>query len=406
MNCEEINIYIHDFADGLLNEAMKPEIESHISKCEKCRNHYLALVRLFDVIETHHESIVPPQDLIEKMYGELLAKSQSAEPAEKEDSHKKKKLIEKEKLDQDRTLRMMSAAARKSAVTRTSMTKIIPQRAPSFELPLRKILLILLPLVLLAVTYFIGDFMKYNSPWRIVAVKGRYFLNGKPDNLNRLSSGKTVLTDDKSQVIVNVPLVGRIDVGANTTFTVEKAKDGDNRINLRRGALKVTSLADVPYLSIQLKNIFVYDRGGVFSVVTDDFDNSNVSVEIGNVVIEKNDKMIFLSDGYTCSIDNKGNIGIPFRQDASEDFKTAVKQIEDNSGDKKQSVEILLRDLRQSDLLTLLSVIPRVDESEREALYGAIAAQFAPPDGTTEKGILNADDEMLQSWWDEIEWQL
>jgi hypothetical protein len=122
--------------------------------------------------------------------------------------------------------------------------------------------------------------------------------------------------------------------------------------------------------------------------------------------VEKAGKSIILSDGYSCTIDKDENIGVPFRTDATENFKTALKEIENRSSNQADQVNILIQEMHPKDVLTLLGIIPIVDKSERTILFNTIRAQFTPPDGVSESGIENADEDMLQSWYDEIEWQL
>jgi hypothetical protein len=128
-------------------------------------------------------------------------------------------------------------------------------------------------------------------------------------------------------------------------------------------------------------------------------------VEFGFVEIGYKNQSYFVSEGYVCEIKNNYPPGIPYRLNASDTLKNEVEKFDyENGGD--DSVQKIISTAHNEDMLTLLALIPNTSQLQRQLLFQVVANHYPPPSGVTRMGIIKADSEMLNKWWEEIEWQI
>lgn len=406
MNCEEVKISLHDFVDELSDDFMKREIEVHLRSCNRCFQEYKRLIIFFDRLKELPYTVDPPKEIIELLSTELLKRSMDEKAREAALHLSNIRKIKKEQAAQEKKFKQTRGAVRKSLVSRTIMIPGISRAYPaSPKFDLTKTILTLLPLVLIAVGYFIYDFQKFNSPWKVKSIEGKITINGVLNHLGKISQGESLFTNEESKAIIHVPKVGIVEVNENSLVVLEKAKDGDNRITLQHGTIRVANTSDMPDFAVELKNCFVSDRGGEFIVSVDDTAGAKIFVNFGFVEIHSNGEDLFLSEGYNCEIRNGFRIGTPYRVDALDSLKEEVKNFDyKNGGD--DSIAKIISYARESDMLTLLALIPHASQLQRQVLFQKITNRFPPPEGVTRMGIIRAEKEMLYLWWQEIEWQL
>lgn len=405
MNCEEAKISLHDFVDEELDGFMKRDVEAHLRKCDSCLNEYKKIRIFFDKLKDIPYLVEPPEELVNTFSSHLLKRSLSEEmPNEAHKSVDVKKL-KKEQTRQEKQLHSPRGALRKSFISKTLIVSRNSQFPTFPRIKWSRLLLILLPLILIAAGYFIFDYQKNNSPWKVITLEGNITINGLIDNSGIIHQGQSLLTDNSSRAAIRIPKVGNVEVGENSLLVLTKAKDGNNRIMLRSGSINVTNLSNMPEFSIELKDCIVNDRGGEFNISIYNNKNAVVNVKYGFVEIKKNEKIIYLNEDHICEIRYGFNIGTPYRQDAAEALKAEVMNFDfSNGGDN--SVNKIMELATEKDMLTLLALIPNSSQLQRQILFQAIANKFPPPESVTKRGIINGDLHMLYLWWNEIVWQL
>ncbi|MCX6169367.1 MAG: zf-HC2 domain-containing protein [Ignavibacteriales bacterium] len=406
MNCEEVKISLHDYVDESLDGFLKREVETHLRGCDKCFNEYKKIRIFFDTLKNLPYTIEPPKEIVEIFSAELLSRSLKEElPESAAPPVTNLRRLKKEQAKQDKTLRRSQTANRKSVVSQTIMTSRISHSLPSLGINWSRIIFILLPLVLFAVGYFIYDIQKNNSPWKVNTKEGSVVVNGIVDNPGKIRQGESLLTESDSKAAILVPGVGNIDIDENSLLLLEKAKDGDNRIRLKKGNIKIVNMSTMPDLAIDVGNCVVLDRSGQFSISIDDNNIINIFVEFGFVEIQHGDQTVYLNEDYNCEIISGNKIGVPYRSDASDKLIEEAKNFDYNRADEN-TIQNIIKAATAKDMLTLLELIPRTSELHRLVLFQAIANNFPPPENVTRAGIIKGDVQMLYLWWQEIEWQI
>ncbi|PKL83054.1 MAG: hypothetical protein CVV24_06935 [Ignavibacteriae bacterium HGW-Ignavibacteriae-3] len=403
MNCDEIKISLHDFADDELDGFQKNEIETHLRNCDNCFNQYKRVKKFFNIINELPPPIKPPAELIDEFSAELLSRRLQESDAELIQPASESKKLGRESKIQEKPITKIRDS--KLDVTLSKSASISGSRSSFFSKLLNwgQILLMLLPIIILAAGYLIYDFQKYNSPWNVITNSGRVVINGLLNHSGKISQGEGLLTDESSKATVYVPKIGSVIVDQNSFLVLVKTKDGTNKIHLKTGAIKVTNTSTMPDLVIELKYFTVIDRGGQFSVIVDKQDNVKVTVMYGLVEIKSENGSVSLVDEYSCEIAGGLSIGTPCRESASAAFKEEVRNFDFGN---MNSTEKIIELAETNDVLTLLGMISKADRPGRELLFETVSGRFRPPAGVTRDGILNADERMIYLWWQEIEWQL
>lgn len=404
MNCEEVKIGLHDFVDELSDGFMKREIEIHLRTCDKCFNEYKKLKNFFDKLKDLTNTVEPPEGIIQAFSSKLLERSIKEDLKEKIISDPEK--IKQEQVHLEKSIRESSGALRKSVLSMTLMASDISKTIPSpSRINWSRIILILLPFVLLAAAYLVYDLQKNNSPWKIKTSEGKVLINGKENNTGEIAEGESLLSSDSSETEILIPRIGSIIVYQNTIIILKKAKDGDNRIRLEKGLVKIKNVSEEPDFAVDLKNSSVINRGGEFTVSVDEYENAKISVNLGFTEIINNNGSYLLSEKYVCDIMNGKKRGTPYRSDAPDTLIKEIKNFDYDKGDNNSIINIIAT-AQKPDMLTLLAIIPQASQTIREKLFQAITNHFPPPENVTRMDILKADKKMLHIWWEEIRKQL
>jgi hypothetical protein len=88
-------------------------------------------------------------------------------------------------------------------------------------------------------------------------------------------------------------------------------------------------------------------------------------------------------------------------------FRQALAQFDFEPADKQWSgtrpLDIILREARPRDTMTLWYLLSRVSEKDRARVYQRMALLVPPPLGVTREGVLRLDEHMLNRWRDLID---
>ena len=406
MNCEEVKISLHNFFDGLLDDFTRHNVEMHLRTCEKCYSEYKRLKIFFDLVKDLPNFSEPPADIIQKFSYELMKKSHKSMIQEENSNPVNTRKVKKELKKQEKRLKQKLTETKKS---RASQVMSLPANIKSGLKQQRfnrvKFILSLMPLVLIAIGYYLYDFQKYNSPWEVKNVTGEILINGFSAQAFSFSQGESFISQNKSSATITVPKVGNIFVDENTSLFLEKAKDGGNRLKLNSGKIRVTNTVDLPDFIIVYKGYEIKDKNGEFSVSATDSGRASVSVNSGFVEIIHNEQSNYLNESYVCDIIDGFDPGTPFNIYASDSLKNEIKNFDYNNGGDA-SVDKIISLAKPKDMLTLLAMIPHASQLKRQVLYQVITNQFPPPENVTRMGIIKGDPKMLFLWWQEIQWQL
>lgn len=402
MICEEVKINLHDYVDELLDDSTKREVEQHIRNCDLCFREYKKMIVFFDQLKQLPALIDPPQEIIEKVKSELM-KIQGASSIsilQAPTANSRKLLKEKEK--QQKKLLKERPVVKKSNITRRIYKK--PYSSPP-TVEIKRVLMTVLPLAIIAFAYFLYDFQKYNYPWSVISIEGNPIISGRPDKSDKWDQGETLVTDETSKASVQIPKVGTMEVGPNSLLVLDKAKDGANLVIMRNGKVSVINKEDMADFTLLLNDFEIVDRGGKFELENLSVPGAKLKVSTAFVEILYNGNSYMVNESHTCTLRKGFRPGIPVHKNASDSLLAAIELFDFGNGGEA-SVEKIISLAKEEDMLTLLALIPVVPQLQRQIIFQEISNRFPPPESVTRAGIIRLEKDMLYRWWEEIEWQL
>lgn len=402
MTCEEVKINLHDYVDELLDDSTKQQVEQHIRICDLCFKEYRKMTIFFDQLKQLPALITPPQEIIEKVKSELMKIQVGANVSIQQIPTVNSRKLMKEKEKQQKKLLKDRSVVKKSNITKRIYRK---PYSPGATVELKRVLLTVLPLVIIAFAYFLYDFQKYNYPWKVVNVEGNPIISGRPDKSDRWDQGETLVTDVTSQASIQIPKVGTMVIGPNSLLVLDRAKDGANLVTMKNGKVSVINKDEMPEFTLQVNDFEIVDRGGKFELEYLSALGAKLHVNSAFTEIIYDDNSYMIDENHTCILRKGFRPGTPVHNNSSDSMRAAIESFDfDNGGEA--AIEKIISLAKERDMLTLLSLIPVVPQLQRQVLFQEISNRFPPPESVTRAGIIRLEKDMLYRWWEEIEWQL
>jgi len=107
--------------------------------------------------------------------------------------------------------------------------------------------------------------------------------------------------------------------------------------------------------------------------------------------------------GANCRTYPRAGPGVPYFDDAPDDLKRALENLE-RAGSDNKPLDVVLAEARLRDTLTLWHLLWRVDLSDRVRVYDRMAILTPVPAGVSREAVLKLDPDTLTRWKDELAW--
>lgn len=225
------------------------------------------------------------------------------------------------------------------------------------------------------------------------------------DETGRLAVGEWLETDRASRALINVGVIGQVEVEPNTRVRLVQARTTEHRLALARGTMHARIWAPPRLFVVETPSAVAIDLGCTYTLMVDDFGAGLLQVTSGWVAFEWEGRESFVPAGARCETRPEVGPGTPYFEDASEPFQQALMKL-DFEADSPESwaaaLKVVLAEARQQDALTLWHLLARVNDAERGLVYDRLAALIPPPKGVTRDGVLHGDRQMLDLWWNEL----
>src|SRR5207249_4332302 len=143
------------------------------------------------------------------------------------------------------------------------------------------------------------------------------------------------------------------------------------------------------------------DIGCAFVLTVGEDGSGIVRVTSGWVQFELEDLQELIPAGAAAYTDRDRGPGTPFYEDASAQFKAALRQLDFGKLDvteRRAQLASLLQQARARDLYTLLRLLPSASREERGMIFDRAAALRRPPAGVTRDGIIRRAPRMYDDW--------
>lgn len=393
MTRDEVRNLMHDYFDNLLAQEERSSVESYLEEYDDVAKEYELMSKLLVKAETLPIGIKTPDTIIKEVSNALMSKS--LEKVEKRKQDKIREITEKsDKKSQKKVLKN----EKDSAGNGEQETKKTPF--------LKYIIIFFILIALAAGGYFVLKMLDTNLPWTIKAEYGQYQINGIYTPTNELQLNNTLTTFDSTRVTILVPDAGRVFVNSFSMVKVVQGNDVENIISLQSGSLDVKCKIDEPNLKIETMPAMLTSLGGDYKVST--YAQENVKIETGNgaVKISNPTEELKLIQKHVCEVKSNGEIGIPYHVNAGEELVALINKAAFNKN-AVINYSPILELATSTDGISLFYLMKETkNETDRLAIYMKLNELFPAPPGITQEGIMSLNERMLNTWREDIIWQL
>jgi len=258
----------------------------------------------------------------------------------------------------------------------------------------------------------LAAFLVYNSRTpEIAATKPSWHvtrLDGAPRigseqiaNNGQLGVGEWLETDGSSRAQIAVGSIGNVDIDENTRVRLLQTEPTEHRLELARGKMSAHIWAPPRLFFVDTPSAVAADLGCAYTLEVDDHGGSLLRVTSGWVALELKDRESIVPAGAACETRPGIGPGTPYYEDAPSVFRQALRKIDFEHD--VSALTALLDQSRPRDTLTLWHLLARVNGDDRVRVYEKMAALVPPPSSVTREGILQLDQQMLDTWKNELE---
>ncbi|MGI8671445.1 MAG: hypothetical protein ACR2LU_02440 [Luteitalea sp.] len=243
------------------------------------------------------------------------------------------------------------------------------------------------------------------EPWRIASVLGSPTIDRAPAvSRTRLDAGRWLETDRHSSAILDVGRIGRLNVAPQTRLRLIESSEGEHRVALDRGSIEAQIWAPPGRFFVETASATAIDLGCAYTLTVDDAGTGTLSVTAGWVGLEHRGRESFIPADASARTYPKLGPGVPTFDDASAALRAAVRALDTARGAEAQqaAVDVVVREARPQDAVTLWHLIDRVDRSLAGRVIDRRQVLAPAPPGVTRDGVLSGNRAMRDQWWEAL----
>jgi len=377
MKCKEIKYYLNDYADGHLINEIRDEIKNHLNVCTDCKSYYDDIITIISEAQILPKEISPSKDLWEGISERISGKKNPV------------KIF---------TIHSKENSFYESGGSRALFfKKPDKKRGGWFVIGAAAIAVVLG--IALGIFYY---FQSSTAFWTVEKLAGTPIIGS--DELTDhgiLKVGEWLETDDKSRARLKVGLIGEVDVQPKSRLKLVETTPTEYRISLDRGKINAAIWAPPRLFFVETPSATAIDLGCMYTLEVAEDGSGILKVTSGWVALQSGDVESLIPADAMCKTKKSYGPGTPYFEDASKEFKTALDEF-DFSKDKNGALSVILKEARERDALSLWHILSKVLDEERERTYNKISALVEIPEGVTFEGIMNGNQEMMDTLWESL----
>jgi len=216
----------------------------------------------------------------------------------------------------------------------------------------------------------------------------------------RLRPGDALETNASSEAQVKIADIGQLTIAPNTRIRLLVTRPDEHRIALDRGKVEALTIAPPRLFIVDTPAATAIDLGCKYTLEVGRDGGGLLHVTLGLVALEFSGQETIVPAGAFCRTRSGAGPGTPFFEDSSAALQSSLDSIDSGKEgpERSRQLEIVLRESRVRDALTLWHLLPRVDAQSRGPVYDRLAQLMPPPPEVTRDGIKALDPRMLDAW--------
>ncbi len=220
----------------------------------------------------------------------------------------------------------------------------------------------------------------------------------------RLAAGEWIETPGGTNARITVGQIGTVDVAPGTRVQVGEISASEYRLSLEHGTISAEINAPPRFFIVDTPASAVVDLGCAYTVTVGRDGAGELRMTSGWAALEYKGRESLVPAGAMCRTKPDTGPGTPYFEDASAALTRAVDDF-DAGRDRERALEVILREARIRDTLTLWHLLSRVDAPARVRVFDRIAAFEPPPAQVSREQILALNADALREWREELAWK-
>jgi hypothetical protein len=406
-NCEQTELLVDDYLEGMISTEDRSKMEEHLAGCPACRKYLEETVILIE------KAALLSRD--EALGKEMLPTAKQAELWNRIEAKIN------ESLPDARSTHIYNMSGYDdvySSADKPSVVKLEPKTSRWGAM--RYYVSGLAAVFILAfVIYGVNQFLKRNNDinltngivevsggpkWMVTSIKGSPLINNMVMKaIDSLGIGGYVTTDDSSKAELYVAGLGSVIIEPNTKVKLVKSTEGEHRIQLDYGSIDANILAKPRTFFVDAGSVTAVDLGCSYKFSVDKAGDGLLYVRSGMVALESaSGRESIVPEGKFCVTRQDIGPGTPFREDSSPKLKKALMEF-DFGTCGGECVRTILSSAKKTDAVTLVNILPRVDQQYKTEVYNRVAYFYAPPKNIPSDSIPKLKRlENVNEWVDKI----
>jgi hypothetical protein len=239
--------------------------------------------------------------------------------------------------------------------------------------------------------------------WEVASLSGTIRIDqGHATSKGRLAVGGTLETDDSSTAKIDIAGIGEVEVGSNSRIRLLQTRSTEHRLALDHGRMQAKISAPPRLFFVDTPSAEAIDLGCAYTLEVDDLGRSLLHVTSGWVELVGHGREAYVPIGAMCQTRPGTGPGTPYFADATSAFTEALEKFDFESGGE-EAFNALLSDSRARDTFTLWHLLSRVEGEQRSRVLGRMIKLVGLPKGVTRKGVMQLNQEMLDTWKDDLD---
>ena len=276
-------------------------------------------------------------------------------------------------------------------------------RTRSWQLRVAAVAAVVVVVGILGVWRFWGDGSEGSkkASWLVQSLAGAPVIGSERiAKEGQLGVGEWLETDGSSRAQIAVASIGTVAIDENTRVRLVGTEPTEHRLELARGKMSAMIWAPPRLFFVDTPSAVAADLGCAYTLEVDEHGTGLLRVTSGWVALQLKDRESIVPADAACETRPGVGPGTPYFEDASAEFRAALSKIdfEQDPVVRSKSVDVLVGQARSRDTLTLWHLLSRVNGTDRERVYEAMASLALPPAGVTREGVLQLNREMLDRW--------
>jgi hypothetical protein len=396
--CEEIQLLIEDWLDGMIAAENKKRMEDHVASCNECRSYLEYTVMLIDNTAKMAGDDTVPKEKKDRIWNSISEKITSPAPGAEEP------LIYNMSGLEDEYIPVTKKAEQQESTWKWSSLKY-------YVSGLAAVFVLAFMIYVVSqyrqggeINVITGNIVDIGAKWKVNTVKGSPMIDGlMMKSTDSIGMGQYITTDDTSRAELFVASLGTVIIEPNSKVKFVKSMEGEHRIELVYGTVDANILAKPRSFFVDAGKVSAVDLGCSYKISMDHAGDGLLYVKSGRVSLETaGGRESLVPEGKFCVLKKDIGPGTPFRGDTSPQLKKALMDFDfGNCG--SACVNVILKNAKKTDAVTLINIIPRVDEEYKTIVYTKVSDYYAPPKNLPKDSIPKCIDvEKLNEWVDKV----